>query len=72
MSLSNIFSGGTDRGQLSIEWFDNTGNSTSQPQGFNTSITSNSFIIEGIANQNLNSDNTYTYELKAEISGCLS
>ena len=70
--IEYIFSGGTDRGQLSIEWFDNTGNSTSQPQGFNTSITSNSFIIEGIANQNLNSDNTYTYELKAEISGCPS
>ena len=70
--IEYIFSGGTDRGQLSIEWFDNTGNSTSQPQGFNTSITSNSFIIEGIANQNLNLDNIYTYELKAEISGCPS
>ena len=32
--IEYIFSGGTDRGQLSIEWFDNTGNSVSQPQGF--------------------------------------
>jgi hypothetical protein len=70
--IEYIFSGGTDRGQLSIEWFDNTGNSVSQPQGFDTSITSNSFIIEGLSNQNLSSDNTYTYELKAEISGCPS
>ena len=71
--IEYAFSGGVEQSQISIEWFENGasmgGNS---PVGFETSISSNSLIITGNANQAVSQNTEYSYKITAGVSGCSS